>query len=163
MIDLLGSGSCAYAPDVAVVTVLTAFPFDLQKLQATLPGMSAAGGGDFVVTQKGHQVVVSEASGQIAEISTSSMRLATELLGRHPRYAWACRFDDVGDYLYEWDIVIEFAKAVAQRVPLAVLHDQVGAIYLINPKRGLVSQQEYEALRRPATNDFLRRMLGFDR
>jgi hypothetical protein len=153
-----------YPHDVAVVTVLAAFPLDLHKLERTLPGMSPAQGQQgFLITQKGHQVVVRETTPQLAQMSDEAIRSATELLGRRPRYAVACSFDDVGDYRYEWDIVVEFAKAVAQRVPLAVLHDQAGTTYLINPKRGLVSHEEYEALRRPGTTDFLRRMLGWDR
>lgn len=151
---------------MAVVTVLTAFPFDLTKLEKTVPGMAAQpelAAGSFVITQKGHRIVVSEGTRALAELSLQAIRSATELLGRPPKFAAACAFDDIGDYRYEWDIVVEFAKAVAARVPLAVLLDHAGTIYLINPKRGLISYEEYEALRRPQTSDFLRRMLGFDR
>ena len=151
---------------MAVATVLTAFPFDLSRLDKALPSMVSrqeGSAGSFVITEKGHHIVVSDGTRELAELSVPAIRSATELLGRRPRFAAACRFDDVGDYRYEWDIVVEFAKAVADRVPLAVLHDHAGNTYLINPKRGLISHEEYEQLRRPATNDYLRRMLGFDR
>jgi hypothetical protein len=155
-----------YAHDVAVATVLTAFPFDLSRLEKALPGMVSpqeGSAGSFVITLKGHHIVVSDGTRELADLSVDAIRSATELLGRPPRFAASCWFDDVGDYRYEWDIVVEFAKAIANRVPLAVLHDHAGDTYLINPKRGLISHEEYEHLRRPATNDFLRRMLGLDR
>lgn len=126
-------------------------------------------------------ITVHDSTATVHDLPDRVAAAARTLLGRRPKMRLTCQYEvpatagpgtaaggapvagasggdgDGGG----WGMVVDVARAVAGRVPLAVLVDSAGAVRLVHPERGLVTEQQYEAEKRPnPVADLLRRFLG---
>lgn len=146
---------------MAAVTVLAAVKINQRRVARRLERAGCT------VTPSGSGLVVSRAGGPDVEVApagrlrTDSADAARELLGGPARTGLTCRFDGPAGEGDAWPVVVDVARAVAAEVPLAVLDDHAGTVFLVHGERGLVDPGEYERMRgRPSTSDIMRRMLG---
>ena len=149
---------------MTAVTVLTAARINLRKLERRLvrAGYAMVPDDDGLqVSRHGRWDVVTMSTSRVSDLPDDALGTARRLVGLAPRTAVICRFDgDVGTS-DSWPTVVDIARAVAAVAPLAVLYDHAGTTYLVHLERGLIGPEEYgPALNRPATTDFLRRLLG---
>jgi hypothetical protein len=145
---------------MTAVTIVAAVKINQRKVVRRLERSGFAVTPDLVVSAPGRPDV-GIGLVKAEELRTDSADAARELLGGPARAGLRCVFDGPAGQSDAWPAVVDIARAVAAEVPLAVLDDHAGTVYLIHGERGLVDPGEYEKLRgRPSTSDFMRRMLG---
>jgi hypothetical protein len=142
------------------VTVLTAFPINRRKLRRRLirAGYDAVGDPDKLrIWRDGDRDAVDTSPCKTNDLSEMITELASQLMGFRPRDGITCGFEGLFGQSPAWPTVLAIARSVAADVPLAILDDHLGTLYLIHPSRGLIGPEEYSNLRsRPSTADFLR-------
>ena len=147
-----------------MVTVLAGVGINRRKLRRRLvrAGYQTAWVGNTLsVSPDIGQGTVSITTLTVSELPEGVAESARELLGFRPRDGITCGFDGRPGESVAWPTVIDVARAVAAQVPLAVLDDHAGTLYLIHPGRGLIGPEEYRKLRsRNSTADLLRGLLG---
>lgn len=166
--------------------ILTTVAVDVHKLEEAL----ARSGHSMVwdahgclLSRGGTTIAVHDSSATLHDLPDRVAAGARTLLGRRPKVCLTCQYDTAavpgtaagstvqggfpaggtsgGADGEGWRMVLDVARAVAGRVPLAVLVDPAGTVRLVHPERGLVSDQQYQAQKRPnPVADLLRRFLG---
>jgi hypothetical protein len=147
---------------VATVTVLTAARIDVGRLQRRLAraGYDTVADADSLrICRPDRRMPVDARVSDPSELPPDILDSARRLLGRRPRWRLTCSFDGPAHTSEAWGTVVDTACAVAANVPLAVLDDLAGAVYLVHPNRGLVRPQDAAEGGRSAS-DVLRRLLG---
>jgi hypothetical protein len=146
------------------VTVLSAATIKLRNVQRGLVGAGYAmvpQDAGLQVSRHGRWDAVTITATRMADLPGDTVDAAQRLLGLAPRTGVTCSFEGSVGESDSWPTVVDIARAVAAKVPLAILDDHAGTTYLVHAERGLIAPEEYEQVRgRPTTADFLRRLLG---
>jgi hypothetical protein len=151
---------------MATVTVLTAARLSLRRLRSTLIRVAPVTQDDGLlrVSSPDAWVDVTLLTSRPGGVSAEVIDTARTLLGRPPRTFLRCSFDGPIGLTDAWPLVVDIARTVAKAVPLAVLDDGQGTVYLVHPGIGLIGPDDYQQARRPSpAADFFRRLLGDDR
>ena len=149
---------------MAAVRVLTATHINHSKVQRRLirAGYAVIAGADgFRASRHGRWDAVDVTTTQVRGLPPWLVESAKPLLGFPPRSGITCSFDGAVIRSDAWSTVVDIARAVAAIVPLAILDDCAGTIYLVHPNRGLIGREEYEAVSPGmSTGELLRRFIG---
>lgn len=162
--------------------ILTTVAVDVHKLEEALSRSGHSMVWDArgcLLSRGGTTIAVHDSSATLHDLPDRVAAGARTLLGRRPKVRLTCQYDATaapggpavggtarggaaeGADGEGWRMVLDVARAVAGRVPLAVLVDPAGTVRLVHPERGLVSDQQYQAQKRPnPVADLLRRFLG---
>jgi hypothetical protein len=147
---------------MGTVTVLTGSPLDLHKLERRLARARCSTTrmvGGLRVTYAGYAAEVRVVAGKA--LPHQMIKGASELIGTPPKTGLTCVFDGSVGQSEAWTTVLEIAKAAAALAPLAVLDDQAGSQYLVNPNEGLINATEIQPARgNTPASALLRRLFG---
>jgi hypothetical protein len=149
---------------MATVMVLTAVHINHSTVRRRLSrtGYELTHGSiGFRAARHGRWDAVDVTATRMVDVTDQVVESARALLGFRPNDGFTCSFDGPVLQSDAWPTVVEVARAVAASVPLAVLDDGVGNIYLVHPDRGLIGREAYEAVTGTAsTGELLRRFMG---
>ena len=149
---------------MGTVTVLAGSTIDLRKLERQLARaryttVRTAGG--LRVSGDGEQSAVDASLTVGKQLTCEITKGVSELIGTRPTAGVTCVFEGAFTESAGRSTVVGIARALAAIAPLAVLRDDGGTLYLVNPKEGLISAADCEPARSTTpTSALLRRLFG---